>query len=170
MGILVRRLLIWWLGLIILLMTFERLMSLIIKKFFPINRLGSPPIWVVLRSTMMLLSSCALEKQVCASLSEDYKSIDIAAKSTPVLGCSSVEMLEAQACLEGLQLAIDVGISGVILESDAARVIHLLSDHIISRTEVGAIIRNSLALGASVNLLSTEAVRRGANSVAHSLA
>ncbi|KAK0597129.1 hypothetical protein LWI29_022062 [Acer saccharum] len=79
-------------------------------------------------------------------------------------------MLEAHACLEGLQLAFDVGISGVILESDAAGVIQLLSDHIIPRTEMGAIIRASLALSSFVNLRSSVAVRRGANSVAHSLA
>ncbi|KAK1554090.1 hypothetical protein Q3G72_007800 [Acer saccharum] len=57
-----------------------------------------------------------------------------------------------------------------ILESDAAGVIKLLSDHVIPRSELGSIIRASLSLGSSVNLLSSEAVRRGANSVAHSLA
>ncbi|KAK1558829.1 hypothetical protein Q3G72_007208 [Acer saccharum] len=35
---------------------------------------------------------------------------------------------------------------------------------------MGSIICASLALGSSVNLLSSEAVRRGANSVAHSIA
>ncbi|KAK4858815.1 hypothetical protein QYF36_022508 [Acer negundo] len=149
---------------------FLTVVKCVVVQVKPSLKFCGPVVGLLMFGVCCLVMSCALEKQVCASLSEDYKSIDIAAKSTPVLGCSSVEMLEAQACLEGLQLAIDVGISGVILESDAARVIHLLSDHIISRTEVGAIIRNSLALGASVNLLSTEAVRRGANSVAHSLA
>ncbi|KAK2651816.1 hypothetical protein Ddye_011672 [Dipteronia dyeriana] len=55
-------------------------------------------------------------------------------------------------------------------ESDVARVIKLFSNHIVPCPEMGAIIRNSLALGVSVNLLEVEAVRRGANSVAHSLA
>ncbi|KAK1584009.1 hypothetical protein Q3G72_029044 [Acer saccharum] len=100
----------------------------------------------------------------------DHMGNAIAAKSSPVQNCSSVEMLEAHACLEGLQLAFDVGISGVILESDAAGVIKLLSDHVIPHSELGSIIRASLSLGSSVNLLSSEAVRRGANSVAHSLA
>ncbi|KAK1559355.1 hypothetical protein Q3G72_013572 [Acer saccharum] len=101
---------------------------------------------------------------------QEYKGIAIATRSSPVLGCSSVEMLEAQACLEGLQLAIDIGISGVVIESDDAGVIQLLSNQIVPRTEMGAIIRNSLALGASMNLLSFEAIRRKANSVAHCLA
>ncbi|KAK0580984.1 hypothetical protein LWI29_008393 [Acer saccharum] len=94
----------------------------------------------------------------------------IAARSSPVLCCSSMEMLEAQACLEGLQLAIDIGILGVIIESDSASVIQLLSDQIVPRTEVGAIISNSLALSATVNLLSFADVRREANSVAHYIA
>ncbi|TXG57245.1 hypothetical protein EZV62_018558 [Acer yangbiense] len=100
----------------------------------------------------------------------NYKGTTIAAKSSPVLGCNSIEMLEAHACLVGLQLAIDVGISGVVLESDAEGVVRLLSNHIVPRTEIGAIIRRSLDLGASVHLLSVDAVRRGANSVAHNLA
>ncbi|KAK0596446.1 hypothetical protein LWI29_015749 [Acer saccharum] len=99
----------------------------------------------------------------------DYKGSAIAV-SSPVLCCSSVEMLEAQACLEGIQLAIDIGVSGVIIESDAASVIQLLSDQTVPRTELGAIIHTSLALGASVNLLSYVAVRREANSVAHGIA
>ncbi|TXG50387.1 hypothetical protein EZV62_022911 [Acer yangbiense] len=100
----------------------------------------------------------------------DYKGSAIAARSSPVLCCSSVEMLEAQACLEGIHLAIDIGVSGVIIESDAASVIQLLSDQTVPRTELGAIIHTSLALGASVNLLSYVAVRREANSVAHCIA
>ncbi|KAK4841619.1 hypothetical protein QYF36_007565 [Acer negundo] len=74
----------------------------------------------------------------------DYKGKAIAVRSSPVLGCSSVEMLEAQTCLEGLQLAIDIGISGVIIESD----------------DVGVL----------VNLLSFVAVMREADSVVHGLA
>ncbi|TXG66198.1 hypothetical protein EZV62_007473 [Acer yangbiense] len=99
----------------------------------------------------------------------DYKGTAIVVKSSPVLGCNSVEMLEAQACLVGLQLAIDVGISSVVLESDTDGVIHLLFDHVVPHTKMGAIIRSSLALGASMNLLSIEAIHRGANSVAHNL-
>ncbi|KAI9185704.1 hypothetical protein LWI28_009924 [Acer negundo] len=91
-------------------------------------------------------------------------------KSSPVLSCSSMEMLEAQACLEGLQLANDIGISGVIIKSDAAGVIQLLSDQMVPHTEMGAIIYNSLALSASVNLLSFVAIRREANSVSYCIA
>ncbi|KAK0601458.1 hypothetical protein LWI29_024433 [Acer saccharum] len=86
----------------------------------------------------------------------DHWGVAVAVKASPVLGCSSVELLEAQACLEGLQLALDVGIYGVVLESDAAGVIQLLSDHIVLRTEMGAIILNSPVLGAPVGLLSVE--------------
>ncbi|KAI9169235.1 hypothetical protein LWI28_009269 [Acer negundo] len=100
----------------------------------------------------------------------DYKGKAIAVRSSPVLGYSSVEMLEAQACLEGLQLAIDIGISGVIIESDDVGVIQLLYDHVVPRTELGSIIRTSLALGVSVNLLSFVAVMREADSVVHGLA
>ncbi|KAK1583478.1 hypothetical protein Q3G72_024105 [Acer saccharum] len=95
----------------------------------------------------------------------DHWGVAVAVKASPVLGCSSVELLEAQACLEGLQLALDVGIYGVVLESDAAGVIQLLSDHIVLRTEMGAIILNSPVLGAPLGLLSVETVRRGANSL-----
>ncbi|KAK1583496.1 hypothetical protein Q3G72_024241 [Acer saccharum] len=77
----------------------------------------------------------------------NYKGTAIAAKSSPVLGCNSIEMLEAHACLVGLQLAIDVGIFGMVLESDAEGVVRLLSDHIVPRTEMGAIICSSLDLG-----------------------
>ncbi|KAK4850142.1 hypothetical protein QYF36_004203 [Acer negundo] len=84
--------------------------------------------------------------------------------------CSSMEMLEAQACLEGLQLANDIGISGVVIKSDAAGVIQLLSDQMVPHTEMGAIIYNSLALSASVNLLSFVAIRREANSVSYCIA
>ncbi|KAK1591537.1 hypothetical protein Q3G72_009199 [Acer saccharum] len=100
----------------------------------------------------------------------DYKGVAIAARSSPVLCCSSVKMLEAQACLEGLQLANDIGILGVIIESDAASVIQLLSDQIVPRIEVGSIINKSLALSATVNLLLFATVRREANSVAHCIA
>ncbi|KAK4837070.1 hypothetical protein QYF36_002593 [Acer negundo] len=100
----------------------------------------------------------------------NYKGIAIAAKSSPVLGYNSIEMLEAQACLVGLQLAIDVGISSVVLDSNAKGVVCLLSNHVVPRTEMGAIICSSLALGTSVDLLLVEAVHRGANSVAYGLA
>ena len=100
----------------------------------------------------------------------DYKGTAIATKSSPILCCSSVEMLEAQACLEGLQLAIDIGISGVVIESDVAGVIQLLFDKIVPCIEMVAIIRNSLVLGDSVNLLSYDVVRKEANLVAHCIA
>ncbi|KAK1586613.1 hypothetical protein Q3G72_004230 [Acer saccharum] len=57
-----------------------------------------------------------------------------------------------------------------VKDHDAASVIQLLSDQTVPRTELGAIIHTSLALGASVNLLSYVAVRREANSVAHGIA
>ncbi|KAK1568613.1 hypothetical protein Q3G72_026726 [Acer saccharum] len=100
----------------------------------------------------------------------DHRGLVVAAKASPVFGCSSVELLDAQACLEGLQLALDIGISGVVLESDAAGVIKLFSDHIVPRTEMGAIMTDCLALTNLVGVVSTVAVRRGANSVVHSLA
>ncbi|KAK2650049.1 hypothetical protein Ddye_017538 [Dipteronia dyeriana] len=117
-----------------------------------------------------MVTSFGFGKTEVGIIIRDHNSTVIAAKSSLVLGCSSVDLLEAQACLKGLQLAIDVGIFGMVLESDAATVIKLLSGHIVPRTEMGALIRNSLALGASVNLLAVEAFWRGANSVAYSLA
>ncbi|KAK1560309.1 hypothetical protein Q3G72_025046 [Acer saccharum] len=92
------------------------------------------------------------------------------AEASPVLGCSFVELLEAQGCLEGLQLALDVGIFGVVLEFDAAGVIKLFSNQIVPRTEMGAIMKDCLALTNLEGLVSTVVVRREANSVVHNLA
>ncbi|KAK0605620.1 hypothetical protein LWI29_028963 [Acer saccharum] len=38
----------------------------------------------------------------------DHRGLVVVAKASPVIGCSFVELLEAQACLEGLRLALDV--------------------------------------------------------------
>ncbi|KAK1583097.1 hypothetical protein Q3G72_020917 [Acer saccharum] len=38
----------------------------------------------------------------------DHRGLVVVAKASPIIGCSFVELLEAQACLEGLQLALDV--------------------------------------------------------------
>ncbi|TXG73117.1 hypothetical protein EZV62_001696 [Acer yangbiense] len=76
----------------------------------------------------------------------DHMGLVVVAKASPVIGCFSVELLEAQACLEGLQLVLDVGISGVVLESDATGIIKLFSNQIVPRTEMGAIMKDCLAL------------------------
>ncbi|KAI9178382.1 hypothetical protein LWI28_025843 [Acer negundo] len=100
----------------------------------------------------------------------DYKGTVIAARSSPIPSCSSVEILEAQACFKGLQLATNIGISDVVIESNDASVIQLLSNQVVPRTEMDAFIRNILALGKSMSLLSFVAVSRTANSVAYCLA
>ncbi|KAK4846174.1 hypothetical protein QYF36_014024 [Acer negundo] len=100
----------------------------------------------------------------------DYKGTVIAARSSPIPSCSSVEILEAQACFKGLQLATNIGISDMVIESNDASVIQLLSNQVVPRTEMDAFIRNILALGKSMSLLSFVAVRRTANSVAYCLA
>ncbi|KAK0579007.1 hypothetical protein LWI29_019598 [Acer saccharum] len=100
----------------------------------------------------------------------DHRGFVVAVEASPVLGCSFVELLEAQGCLEGLQLALDVGISSVVLEFDAVGVIKLFSNQIVPRTEMGAIMKDYLALTNLEGLVSIVVVRREANSVVHSLA
>ncbi|KAK3193836.1 hypothetical protein Dsin_025146 [Dipteronia sinensis] len=67
-------------------------------------------------------------------------------------------------------LGHDYGIHGVILESDSAGVVKIINDKIVPRTELGVIIQDVLNLPDPVGLVSTEGIRKGANSVAHGLA
>ncbi|KAK2666072.1 hypothetical protein Ddye_004646 [Dipteronia dyeriana] len=100
----------------------------------------------------------------------DYRGFIVATKASPVLGCSSVELLETQTCLGGPQVSLNVWVFGVVLESDAVGVIKLFTDRIVPCIELGAIMNDCLALTNIVGLASAIAVRRGVNSVAHSLA
>ncbi|KAK1559671.1 hypothetical protein Q3G72_017122 [Acer saccharum] len=73
------------------------------------SQMGSKLVWDLEVEVAKLHSG----KAVVGIIIWDYKGTTVAVKSSPVLGYSLVEMLEAQACFEGLQLAIDVGISNV---------------------------------------------------------
>ncbi|KAK3183373.1 hypothetical protein Dsin_030659 [Dipteronia sinensis] len=70
----------------------------------------------------------------------------IATKAPPISSCNSVELLEAKACLEGMQLALDLGLNGVMVELDAAEVVNLISDKVIPHSEMGALLSGILSL------------------------
>ncbi|KAL5854464.1 hypothetical protein ACOSQ4_004266 [Xanthoceras sorbifolium] len=87
-----------------------------------------------------------------------------------LLGLFSSDIGEALAILLGLRLAIDMGLSTVCVESDAAPVVKQLSSRVISCSDIGLILDDILSLVVNFADLSFSSVRRSANIVAHGLA
>ncbi|KAL5783297.1 hypothetical protein ACOSP7_008326 [Xanthoceras sorbifolium] len=87
-----------------------------------------------------------------------------------LLGLFSSDIGEALAILLGLRLAIDMGLSTVCVESDAASVVKQLSSQVSSCSDIGLILDDILSLVVNFAALSFSSVRRSANIVAHSLA
>ncbi|KAL5792899.1 hypothetical protein ACOSP7_001493 [Xanthoceras sorbifolium] len=87
-----------------------------------------------------------------------------------LLGLFSSDIGEALAILLGLRLAIDMGLSTVCVESDAASVVKQLSSRVTSCSDIGLILDDILSLVVNFADLSFSSVRRSANIVAHGLA
>ncbi|KAH7566475.1 hypothetical protein JRO89_XS08G0169600 [Xanthoceras sorbifolium] len=87
-----------------------------------------------------------------------------------LLGLFSSDIGEALAILLGLHLAIDMGLSTVCVESDAASVVKQLSSRVTSCSDIGLILDYILSLVVNFADLSFSSVRRCANKVAHGLA
>ncbi|KAL5783740.1 hypothetical protein ACOSP7_008769 [Xanthoceras sorbifolium] len=87
-----------------------------------------------------------------------------------LLGLFSSDIGEALAILLGLRLAIDMGLSTVCVESDAASVVKQLSSRVTSCSDIGLILDDILSLVVNFADLSFLSVRRSANIVAHGLA
>ncbi|KAH7572246.1 hypothetical protein JRO89_XS04G0226300 [Xanthoceras sorbifolium] len=94
-----------------------------------------------------------------------------------LLGLFSSDIGEALAILLGLRLAIDMGLSTVCVESDAASVVKQLSSRVTSCSDIGLILDDIglilddiLSLVVNFADLSFSSVRRSTNIVAHGLA
>ncbi|KAH7544499.1 hypothetical protein JRO89_XS15G0175400 [Xanthoceras sorbifolium] len=87
-----------------------------------------------------------------------------------LLGLFSSDIGEALPILLGLRLAIDMGLSTVCVESDAASVVKQLSSRVTSCSDIGLILDDILSLVVNFADLSFSSVRRSANKVAHGLA
>ncbi|KAH7572293.1 hypothetical protein JRO89_XS04G0233800 [Xanthoceras sorbifolium] len=87
-----------------------------------------------------------------------------------LLGLFSSDIGEALAILLGLHLAIDMGLSTVCVESDAASIVKQLSSRVSSCSDIGLILDDILSLVVNFAALSFSSVRRSANNVAHGLA
>ncbi|KAH7564739.1 hypothetical protein JRO89_XS09G0017400 [Xanthoceras sorbifolium] len=87
-----------------------------------------------------------------------------------LLGLFSSDIGEALAILLGLRLAIDMGLSTVCVESDAASVVKQMSSRVTSCYDIGLILDDILSLVVKFADLSFSSVRRSANKVTPGLA
>ncbi|KAL5815344.1 hypothetical protein ACOSQ4_025985 [Xanthoceras sorbifolium] len=100
----------------------------------------------------------------------DYTGKVLVSYTSLLLGLFSSDIGEALAILRGLRLAIDMGLSTVCVESDAASVVKQLSSRVSSCSDIGLILDDILSLVVNFADLSFSSVRRSANIVAHGLA
>ncbi|KAL5780466.1 hypothetical protein ACOSQ2_011203 [Xanthoceras sorbifolium] len=100
----------------------------------------------------------------------DYTGKVLVSYTSLLLGLFSSDIGEALAILLGLRLAIDMGLSTVCVESDAASVVKQLSSRVTSCSDIGLILDDILSLVVNFADLSFSSVRRSANIVAHGLA
>ncbi|KAL5756141.1 hypothetical protein ACOSQ2_020887 [Xanthoceras sorbifolium] len=87
-----------------------------------------------------------------------------------LLGLFSSDIGEALAILYGLRLAVDLGLSSICVESDAASIVKQLSSRDSSCSDIGLILDDILSLVVNLSDISFSSVRRCANKVAHGLA
>ena len=80
------------------------------------------------------------------------------------------EEVEVMACHKALEFAIDSGFMEIILERDSALVMQTVSEAQLNLSRLGLIYEDIWCLAACVISISTNCVRRNANSVAHALA
>ena len=91
----------------------------------------------------------------------------LAAKGSVVRDSEEVEVLT---CRKALKFAIDAGFMEIILEGDSVVVMQTVSQAQPNLSRVGLIYENIWCLAAGFRSISTNCVRRTANSVAHALA
>ncbi|KAL5733341.1 hypothetical protein ACOSQ2_033033 [Xanthoceras sorbifolium] len=87
-----------------------------------------------------------------------------------LLGLFSSDIGEALAILYGLRLAVDLGLSSVCVESDAASIVKQLASRDSPCSDIGLILDDIFSLAVNVSSISFSSVRRCANTVAHGLA
>ena len=80
------------------------------------------------------------------------------------------EEVEVMACRKALEFAIDAGFTKIILEGDNAMVMKTISQAQPNLSQLGLIYEDIWCLVASFKSISSNCVRRNANSVAHALA
>ena len=80
------------------------------------------------------------------------------------------EEVEVMACRKALEFAIDAGFTEIILEGDNAMVMKTISKTQPDLSRLGLIYEDIWCLVASFRSISSNCVRRSANSVAHALA
>ena len=80
------------------------------------------------------------------------------------------EEVEVLACRKALEFAIDVGFMEIILEGDNAMVMKTISQAQLDLSRLGLIYENIWCLAVGFSSISTNCVRRSANSVTHALA
>ncbi|ESR34492.1 hypothetical protein CICLE_v10006508mg, partial [Citrus x clementina] len=81
-----------------------------------------------------------------------------------------IKFAETSALLEGIKLAMDLGLTLLVIESDSVNVISLISGRIINNFEIHWIISNIRALICNRSLSAVKHVPRFYNSVAHNVA
>ncbi|KAL5818944.1 hypothetical protein ACOSQ4_022786 [Xanthoceras sorbifolium] len=87
-----------------------------------------------------------------------------------LLGLFSSDIGEALAILYGLRLAVDLGLSSICVEYDAASIVKQLSSRDSSCSDIGLILDDILSLVVNLSDISFSFVCRCANKVAHGLA
>ncbi|KAL5799358.1 hypothetical protein ACOSQ3_032410 [Xanthoceras sorbifolium] len=93
----------------------------------------------------------------------------MAVSSQKVAAGVSVDNAEALAILSRIQLAVDVGISPILVESDSKVVVDLIIGIGASRTSLGLIVERIRILSRSSQIISFTYVPRAANATAHTL-
>ncbi|KAK9991601.1 hypothetical protein SO802_026586 [Lithocarpus litseifolius] len=99
----------------------------------------------------------------------DYQGSLLAASSKILAAPFFAEITEALALQEGVLLALDLGISHAIFESDALSIIQAITDGVLGG-DLGHIVQNIKDLSSSFSWCSFQHLKRSGNRAAHELA
>ncbi|KAL5787058.1 hypothetical protein ACOSP7_004007 [Xanthoceras sorbifolium] len=100
----------------------------------------------------------------------DWEGRFIVAMASSLSSMVLVECAEGLAMLEGLKLAVEVGVSHCVVETDAALLVSLVANKLTLRSDVGIIVSDLLSLSSSFADCSFVFRPRSCNLVAHGLA
>lgn len=100
----------------------------------------------------------------------DSKGEVLGATCVSVEGRFDIDVAEAYAARHAMQISMEAGLQGLILESDSLKLISHLNRGLIESSSFGFLVADILKLLSRCLVFSCKHVKRGGNKVAHKLA